>query len=533
MIKRTKKKPKKAAHKEKASKPLIDACDTNTATSSLSNSAKDISLSKDEKKMETVNKNVLKQRSQEQSPQQNQQPFEENSQNTPENLVSRIKEKLHLASSHRKEDLERKSASSTLTRTKIRDIWSNPFSSVSLSNGSKNASQLNSSFKSTRLKPCSVIPEQKADQLLGCKMPNHRSSNVQPPPKALFTEYLTTKDLFENGKLKPDYFQEVIRFTTNRDNAFLTLPKMHQDVIISGMKNQNRSLEGDLVIIKLYPQSDWKKVKIYKADTKLSRIEEGELTDAAFEQHLIEKEEEEENDAILNLEQLYDTISEETKEKEKYIESSELSGHNETLIEDPIIEQEFLSKIETNYEYQMQPTGYVVHILKSNMATTVYPGDFLYSHQYKTSNQLLFKPRDSRMPYIVISSKECLKMSIEYLTTHVFGVQIYDWPLTDLYPLGCVKMDLGVMGEIETEIKSILLQNNIDTTELDTANLLASSSLHDLKVIKEDHVVIFFIKIFMMDYYYSLRISSCQVLKSESIYGLVEYVLLIQNQLKI
>jgi len=55
------------------------------------------------------------------------------------------------------------------------------------------------------------------------------------------------------------YFQGTIRINAkNRFDAYVTVPGISKDIYIDGVKARNRSLEGDVVVIEIFPKSQWK-----------------------------------------------------------------------------------------------------------------------------------------------------------------------------------------------------------------------------------------------------------------------------------
>lgn len=261
----------------------------------------------------------------------------------------------------------------------------------------------------------------------------------------------------------------MIRFSPNsRDNAFVTLPNMHQDAIIFGSKDQNRALEGDIVLIELYPQTNWKKVRVFKTftETPIAAIEEGELTNSVFEAQLNPTSDVEET---TDLERPYDSEFDVGKLCPEVLYIPDIqdvdTNASRKLTEDAVIEQEFpLAEEDVHYEYQLQPTGRVVRILKSNRATSFYPGTLLLHQRSKSRKRILFKPSDSRLPQIYVPWKHCTSISMKTipLKSQVFAAQIYHWPSVSRYPLGGLSRSLGRSGEIDTETQSILLQTHID-----------------------------------------------------------------------
>ncbi|XP_070541854.1 DIS3-like exonuclease 1 isoform X2 [Ptychodera flava] len=104
------------------------------------------------------------------------------------------------------------------------------------------------------------------------------------------------------------------------------------------------------------------------------------------------------------------------------------------------------------------PTGRVVGIVQRNWRDYVasFPQNTEGQGQRSKGGRILVIPYDYRIPRIRISTRQA-----ETLQHHRVIVRIDSWPLDSQYPNGHFVRTLGTIGSLETEIASILVENNI------------------------------------------------------------------------
>ncbi|XP_073474406.1 DIS3-like exonuclease 1 [Aquarana catesbeiana] len=121
---------------------------------------------------------------------------------------------------------------------------------------------------------------------------------------------------------------------------------------------------------------------------------------------------------------------------------------------------------ETQSEVMM--TGRVVGVLQRNwrdyVATFPYKEDT--QTQGKNARKVLVTPWDFRIPKIRISTQQ-----VEALQDCRVVVRIDSWESTSLYPNGHFVRSLGPIGDLETEIQSILVENSISVKPFSEAQL--------------------------------------------------------------
>lgn len=103
----------------------------------------------------------------------------------------------------------------------------------------------------------------------------------------------------------------------------------------------------------------------------------------------------------------------------------------------------------------IMPTGYVVGIISRNWREYV----ATFAEDEKTSQKggkVLVIPWDYRIPKIRISTRQ-----VEQLKDHRIIVRIDSWEIDSQYPNGHFVRSLGKIGDLETEIAAILMENSI------------------------------------------------------------------------
>ncbi|XP_061743440.1 DIS3-like exonuclease 1 [Nerophis ophidion] len=172
--------------------------------------------------------------------------------------------------------------------------------------------------------------------------------------------------------------------------------ELSSEVLVYGNKNRNRAVHGDIVVVELFPKTEWR--------GKASVLTEGPGDDKNGE------------------------------------------------------------------DSQSKPvaTGRIVGILQRNWRDYVvtFPSRESSQSQSRNSQRILTVPWDYRIPKIRISTQQA-----DALQDHRVVVRIDSWESTSLYPNGHSVRVLGLAGELETEIQTILLENCIHVAAFSDAQL--------------------------------------------------------------
>ncbi|CCV00772.1 unnamed protein product [Malassezia sympodialis ATCC 42132] len=280
------------------------------------------------------------------------------------------------------------------------------------------------------------------------------SAGGSAPRRALFGSYLPQSSLpllLLAGKLVVG----VIRVNKrNRSDAWVSTEVLGHDIFISGSKDRNRALEGDLVAVELLdPQEVWQ-TKREKVDKK-KRKEESSGADAP---------------AAL-------TAPVSSRRPDKARDDMEVEGAQLGLIED-------------EEESELSPpalAGHVVAIVE-RMPGQIFPGTLALlrpsSAATKEKQQaersasgsaappdddagaprpkiVWFRPTDKRVPLVAIPADQAPadfwdEKRQEVYSRTLFVACIKRWPISSLHPFGALVDQLGPIGSLAAESQALL-----------------------------------------------------------------------------
>ncbi|XP_071489125.1 DIS3-like exonuclease 1 [Diadema antillarum] len=189
----------------------------------------------------------------------------------------------------------------------------------------------------------------------------------------------TKSGRFIEGTLRVSKHHSQQEAFLQRKESVSTDVQMHSDILISGIKNRNRAVHGDSVVVELLPREQW--------TGRIVALKSGD-------------------------------------------ESQEEKG-------------------------DVYPCGRVIGILERNWRDYV----ATFPEQNGVSNRggkVLVIPWDYRIPKIRISTRQA-----ETLRNHRILVRIDNWPADSQYPNGHFVRALGPIGQLETEVAAILIENRI------------------------------------------------------------------------
>uniref|UniRef100_A0A6B2KXE4 RNB domain-containing protein n=1 Tax=Arcella intermedia TaxID=1963864 RepID=A0A6B2KXE4_9EUKA len=257
-------------------------------------------------------------------------------------------------------------------------------------------------------------------------------------------DLLKKRILFE-GKLRVNRF--------NRREAYVTVPanpatgesEFTHDVLIL-QKYQNRAFEGDVVIIKVFPESDWAPLK-----------EAAEVAE-------VDPEEKE------------GTVESEDTEEEE--EEAEGSGTEEEEGEEKEMKHHTAGKAEQQKEEKavvMRPTGKVVFIKEKKHLTQKFIGKLEKPKNNNNKNDeskeqthykfVRFLPLQKQFPAFQVPSSEVPDVywhNPAKLDKTVFEVKFGVWNTTSTTPLGHIVRQVGETGDISVDSECILIRYNVD-----------------------------------------------------------------------
>lgn len=85
-----------------------------------------------------------------------------------------------------------------------------------------------------------------------------KSKTARGKKKSIFETYMSKEDVSE-GLKRGTLIQGVLRINPKKfHEAFIPSPDGDRDIFIDGVVARNRALNGDLVVVKLLPEEQWK-----------------------------------------------------------------------------------------------------------------------------------------------------------------------------------------------------------------------------------------------------------------------------------
>ncbi|KAJ3311013.1 DIS3-like exonuclease 2 [Boothiomyces sp. JEL0838] len=260
----------------------------------------------------------------------------------------------------------------------------------------------------------------------------------ETPRKREFYEPYLTKEKVQEGLLNRSLLEGVLRISKkNRYDAYVKIDGSDNDIFIHGLKNQNRALNDDVVIVRL--------------------LEGLELE--------IEKE----------------------KVLKKQLENQKKSQDRQQKVD--------IYKIDYDEEVidETRTFGSVVAIVSSELYSQTHVGVMYLNKPQKDpvvdedSKFVWFKPNDVRIPFILIPKQivpsEFLKDPNSF-SDKLVTCKIKHWSPTNQYPTGEYTGILGQIGELPTESEALLVSAGV-TWELFSDTVLDSLSVSEIK--KEEY----------------------------------------------
>lgn len=267
------------------------------------------------------------------------------------------------------------------------------------------------------------------------------SANKQRP---LYEKYWSLENV-SAGLKRGELVKGVLRINPrNYELAWVTVAGLKRDVLLEGMLNRNRALNGDIVAMKILPEDNWKVVR-------------EELTYNSIIPDLKGKNIEDATKCIeaLTMSPSADHQSPSVAISHKSPASSDKDGY----IDVNQVPEQFL-----------QRTAKIVFILEKKH-TRVASGrlkPFLYPKDFPDG---CFSPTDNRLPRIRIPRKKCPPGFFDRprdFDNTLLVARIVSWPETSsrdsFLAIGEIARSLGEAGEIEPETEGILLEYGIDSS---------------------------------------------------------------------
>lgn len=308
--------------------------------------------------------------------------------------------------------------------------------------------------------------------------------------KSLFAPYLPQSSLpglIEEGKLVVGTLRVNKK---NRSDAYVSTDGvLDADIFICGSKDRNRALEGDLVAVELLVVDEvWeskkeKEEKKRRKDNTLNKVSPGILlnddihndaTSTSTRGNSAENEDKSENESEGTLTRRGSLKQRPTMKKNDDVE---VEGQSLLLVE----EEEINDQVKPLY------AGHIVAIIDripaqifsgtlgllrpaqaAQAAKDIKSGKEPYVQQPKAPKIVWFKPTDKKVPLIAIPTEQAPKDFVEdheKYADQLFVSSIKRWPITSLHPFGTLIGRIGKINDPQTEIDSIMRDNNFPCDE--------------------------------------------------------------------
>lgn len=243
-------------------------------------------------------------------------------------------------------------------------------------------------------------------------------------------------------------FQTTIRYNaTDTSQAFCSVEGIPTDVFICDPNRQNRSMHGDLVVIKILPPSQWHEMGARKSSNASGANVVDTSKQAQDKAPLVQSE-------GLSMISLIKDMLQGAKISNKSIKQEEL---DHSLAE-------IRHLLETSRR-GWRATGEVVRILKRSERCFNIVGCIK-----QDKSTLLFYPLDKRLPVSnIVDSHHIYDHEKDHTSKkagHYFEAKLVHWGEKDKLPQVQLKSILGRPGKLETDIQAVLSSENINDDTL-------------------------------------------------------------------
>ncbi|XP_008275899.1 DIS3-like exonuclease 2 isoform X2 [Stegastes partitus] len=287
--------------------------------------------------------------------------------------------------------------------------------------------------------------EKRQPQASGANSPADKNKNKggRGQKKPVFEPYMAYEDVC-HGLKRGELIHGQLRINPKKyHEAFIPSPDDTRDIFLDGIVARNRALNGDVVVVQILPQEQW---KVVRSDTDCEGASESETQ----KEHVVQRAQKKTERAPSP-----DVIVEDQCSDQDEIVSKKISDTGKPL--------EDTAAPRSNGEI-LQKTAKVVYIVekKHSRAATGFL-KFLPDKPFA-----MFSPVDHRVPRINVPLADCPEnfrsRSGDYTNT-LFICRITNWPADSNFAEGHLAKTLGQAGEIEPETEGILTEYDVDFSE--------------------------------------------------------------------
>ncbi|XP_040609052.1 DIS3-like exonuclease 2 isoform X1 [Mesocricetus auratus] len=321
-----------------------------------------------------------------------------------------------------------------------------------------------------------------------------KNKSMRGKKKSIFETYMSKEDVSE-GLKRGTLIQGVLRINPKKfHEAFIPSPDGDRDIFIDGVVARNRALNGDLVVVKLLPEDQWKPritlslpgvlglqaIKPESNDKETEATYEADISEECCGHHLLQQSPKGCNSPDVIIEAQFDDSDSEDRHgnTDMLVDGvKKLSLHTPDKGKEessaPVTKDENTPTSQDTRvlpEKSLQKSAKVVYILekKHSRAATGILKLLADKNSDLIKKYALFSPSDHRVPRIYVPLKDCpqdfMTRPKDYTNT-LFICRIIDWKEDCNFALGQLAKSLGQAGEIEPETEGILTEYGVDFSD--------------------------------------------------------------------
>ncbi|XP_021053746.1 DIS3-like exonuclease 2 isoform X1 [Mus pahari] len=321
-----------------------------------------------------------------------------------------------------------------------------------------------------------------------------KNKSMRGKKKSIFETYMSKEDVSE-GLKRGTLIQGVLRINPKKfHEAFIPSPDGDRDIFIDGVVARNRALNGDLVVVKLLPEDQWKPritlslpgvlglqaVKPESNDKETEATYEADIPEECCGHHPLQQSPKGWSGPDVIIEAQFDDSDSEDRHGntsglvdgvKKLSISTPDKGKEDSST--PVMKDENIpipQDTKALSEKSLQKSAKVVYILekKHSRAATGILKLLADKNSDLFKKYALFSPSDHRVPRIYVPLKDCpqdfMTRPKDYANT-LFICRIIDWKEDCNFALGQLAKSLGQAGEIEPETEGILTEYGVDFSD--------------------------------------------------------------------
>lgn len=309
-----------------------------------------------------------------------------------------------------------------------------------------------------------------------------KNKSIRGKKKSIFETYMSKEDVSE-GLKRGTLIQGVLRINPKKfHEAFIPSPDGDRDIFIDGVVARNRALNGDVVVVKLLPEEQWKVIKPESGDKETEGADESDPPEELCGSHVLQPPPKGCNDSpdVIIEAQFDDSDAENGQGSTQNVLvdgvkklSVCVHGKGKEDVGAPVTKDESTSVAQDTRalpEKSLQRSAKVVYIVEKKHSRAAM--GFLKLLADKNSELFrkyaLFSPSDHRVPRIYVPLKDCPQDFVtrpkDYAST-LFICRIVDWREDSSFALGQLAKSLGQAGEIEPETEGILTEYGVDFSD--------------------------------------------------------------------